>query len=564
MWNQKLNIHLSLFVHKSNNMKKILFIIWIILQSFMVSAQVAQDWVKTYDGTGGSTDQAYAMARDSEGNVYVTGSSLSAGPGTEDYVTIKYSLTGIPVWTARYDGKGFGQDIGTAIAVGAGGYVYVTGTSWIGGSDFDYVTIKYNLSGDTLWTRRYNGPRGGNDRAQAISVDGNGNVYVTGFSEGLTGTHGIFEDYATVCYTPGGAVNWIARYNGLAGDYDEAVSIGLDNLGFVYVTGTSDDGSSGSGDPHFDFATIKYDTVDGTSEWVNRYNGTGNGDDEAIMLKVDPFGNVIVTGQSYGPTSYTDFLTIKYNPAGDSLWSRRLTSPGDNGDEPKGLAVDDSGNVVVTGKYYGGAPNSWDFATVKYNRAGDLKWMKEYNGTSSGDDEGISVATDSLRNIFVTGSVAGTGAGYATLKYDAAGTEKWEIGYTDGGDAIPVSVIADNAENVWVAGYGFFSSMDYLTVKYKKEPVGISETSARKGEFVIFPNPCSENTEIRVTVPSADQVTIFLTDLSGKKLCEMTQTVAGNTLQNIVLNTSGLKDGIYFCTVTGSGFSSTQKLLIRR
>src|SRR4030066_51973 len=85
--------------------------------------------------------------------------------------------------------------------------------------------------------------------------------------------------------------------------------------------------------------------------WVRRYNGPGNGDDQASALAVDDSGNVYVTGVTddvpFENTS--DYTTIKYTPNGDTLWVRRYNGQGNSSDEPSALAVDDSGNVYVTG-----------------------------------------------------------------------------------------------------------------------------------------------------------------------------------------------------------------------
>src|SRR5512136_1332287 len=100
---------------------------------------------------------------------------------------MKYSSAGVPLWINRYSGPGNGSDSANAIAVDGSDDVYVTGSSVgvsSGFSSSDYVTIKYSSAGVPLWTNRYNGPGNGNDSASAVVVDGSNNVYVTGSSVG--------------------------------------------------------------------------------------------------------------------------------------------------------------------------------------------------------------------------------------------------------------------------------------------------------------------------------------------------------------------------------------------
>jgi hypothetical protein len=79
----------------------------------------------------------------------------------------------------------------------------------------------------------------------------------------------------------------------------------MDSSNNVIVTGYSSNGTN------YDYATIKYSGA-GVPLWTNRYNGPGNGDDEASAVAVDHSGNVIVTGYSYGSGSGDDYATIKY------------------------------------------------------------------------------------------------------------------------------------------------------------------------------------------------------------------------------------------------------------
>ena len=244
-------------------------------------------------------------------------------------------------WVARYNGPGDYHDIAQALAVDNSGNVYVTGYSTGSGPGYDYATIKYNPDGNQLWVARYNGDANDDDQACALAVDSLGNVYVTGYSNGS----GTGNDYATIKYSPDGNQLWVARYNGPPGnDDDGAYALVVDNnSGNVYVTGYS----TGNGTCN-DYATIKYNP-DGNQLWVARYNGPGNGSDTASALAVDSSGNVYVTGYSDGSGTGDDYATIKYSPDGNQLWVERYNGPGNNSDSASDLAVDNSGNVYVTG-----------------------------------------------------------------------------------------------------------------------------------------------------------------------------------------------------------------------
>jgi len=221
----------------------------------------------------------------------------------------------------------------------------------------DYATIKYHPNGDTAWVRRFNEPgRDGYDRANAVVIDGSGNVYVTGWSDGTgTGT-----DYATIKYYPNGDTTWVRRYNGPANGTDYAMAIALDDSGFVYVTGYSD--STGT---YQDYATIKYDSS-GNELWVRRYDNGVTGTDMSYAIAIDGSNNVYVTGMSGGGgATGLDYATIKYYSNGDTAWVMRYNGPGNGSDYAQAIAVDDSGNVYVTGRSEGSG-SGHDYCTIKY------------------------------------------------------------------------------------------------------------------------------------------------------------------------------------------------------
>jgi uncharacterized delta-60 repeat protein len=365
-----------------------------------------QQWVARYDGTAHDFDEADAIALDKTGNVYVTGFSFGSG-GYFRCVTIKYNSGGQRQWVAHYNGIGNGDDFAVAIAVDASDNVYVAGQSFDSPFASDYMTIKYNSAGREQWVARYNHFGGELNAATAIAVDAAGNVYVTGESD---------YDYATIKYGSAGQEQWVARFNGpgLAGNSaDGATAIAIDDPGNIYVTGFS---VSSGGD--YDYAAIKYNSA-GQEQWVSRYNGPGDGWDLANDIAVDRSGNVYVTGQSIG-TTYPDYdyATIKYDSTGQEQWIARYKGPGDGEDDAVGVVLDGAGNIYVTGASEG-STGAFDYATIKYDPSGDQQWVVRYEGPANSYDLARAIAVDGSGNVYVTGNSVGLGMGsdYTTIKY---------------------------------------------------------------------------------------------------------------------------------------------------
>ncbi len=441
----------------------------------MYNSSGFQQWSSRYKASQSNDSYPTAIVNDGSGGVTVAGYSDLEGGAGFDYSTVTYAFTGSQVWEKRYDGPGISDDAATAVASDKSGNIYVAGYSRSSVTGYDFLTVKYDASGVLQWASRYDGPSSGDDIVSALATDAAGNVFVTGYSYDSSGST---SEYATVKYNAAGAQIWVARNSGLLESYNFAFDLAVSNTGDVFVTGTAGD-SSGSA---YDYLTLKYN-AGGSEQWSARYSGSGNGGDFANAIAVDSSGNVYVTGASDESSARGyDYGTVKYSAGGGKLWTAKYNGTGSDDDDAIGIAVDGTGNVVVTGSSIGPI-TSYDYATVRYNSAGSQLWAKRFNGTANDDDTPSSMALDASGNVYVTGYTTsmGTGTDYATLRYSAGGVQQWASLYNgpvSGADQA-TGIAVDLSGNAVVTGFsgGTGTMHDFATVKY--DSLGNQKWSAR-------------------------------------------------------------------------------------
>jgi hypothetical protein len=364
-------------------------------------------WAARYNGPGDSIDDARAVAVSPDGaTVFVTGASVG-GPESlhsDDYATVAYRASdGTQLWVARFDGSTNSGDFAAAVSVaGDGTKVFVTGTSFLGGSDSvsSMTTVAYGASdGAQLWVKNWLPASCCNYGGTAIVSPGGNRVFVTG----LVQSKAVTAEYGTVAYNATtGARLWSRRY---AGQGARSIAVSPDRTR-VYVTGES----------HFNYGTVAYSARTGARLWARFYGGRRT-TEFANSVAVGPSGTVLVTGShELSGSNSGDYATVAYSPGGAQLWARRYSGPSTGRNVAYAVAVPGNGRVYVTGTSQGAGA---DYATVAYNvRTGARVWVRRYNGPASGADQATSLAARG-GSVFVTGGSAGTMSGddYATIAY---------------------------------------------------------------------------------------------------------------------------------------------------
>lgn len=414
--------------------------------SGVVDAQTYK-WVKHSEGSSAAATTAAgdAVVTDKQGNVYAAGTfrgpakfgtQILPNAGETDVFLVKYNASGDFQWVAS--GGGLDLDSATAIGLDASNNIYVLGVfrqnatfgskteTSQGGSDA--FLVKYNSQGVMQWFVRMGGA--GDDRASGMSIDGKGNIYITGTFEGpadflgQTMTSVGTADMFTLKMDLDHVLKWYKQ----AGDFGArtaGLDIRHDGSGSSFVTGyfttTLTYGSAGQMiDAGLgDFFVAKYD-ADGGEVWAKR--GGGLGFDVGTSISTDQLGNVYVSGTidsaaTFGTTAldfhgHIDGFVARYSGAGDLQWIKTIGGMGY--DNTLALRSDQAGNSYVVGEFshtvdFGGTtltsngnPDSTDIYISKYSPSGELIWV--FNTGGSWNDGARSVWIDRASNkLFVSG-----------------------------------------------------------------------------------------------------------------------------------------------------------------
>jgi len=402
-------------------------------------------WSKRFGGSSLSDSVIVnAVAVDANGNVVITGQlegradlggAVLTSSGDKDVFIAKYSSSGAYLWSKKIGSTG--SDVGSGIGVDTSGNVLVIGqfqgTVDFGGGGLisaggaDIFVAKYSSSGAHLWSKRFGGT--GNEAGNGIAVEGNGDMAVTGsfgnygsavdFGGGpLTSAGG--PDIFVAKFSASGVHTWSRALGGTG--QDTGLSVGVDGGGNVVVTGyfqgtVNFGGGSLSSAGATDIFLMKYSAA-GAHVWSKRFGGAS--DDRGTGVAVSGTGDVVVTGYfnataDFGggaqvSTGGSDIFLAKYSSAGTHTWSKVFGTPYGFGDLSRGVALDASGNIALTGSllgpvnFGGGAlaeSGSYDIFAAKFSASGAHLWSKRFGVLY--DDHGNAIVMDAGGNIIVVG-----------------------------------------------------------------------------------------------------------------------------------------------------------------
>jgi hypothetical protein len=499
-----------------------------VLLPTILLAGVDTAWVRRYDGPAHLGADATGLAVDNEGNVIVAGVSLTAD-STFDWITIKYSPDGDTVWVRSTD-YNYGRRKPSGLGVDGQGNIYVTGTS----NTSQMVTVKYDSTGHQKWVKFY----GSQALCDDLVVDKGGNVIICG------GDMRASNDCVIIKYRPNGDTAW-ARFYDWAGYDDDLDALATTPQGDIFAAGFCSDTVPGG-----NILVLKYDST-GNRRWAACYDGPQHGADWPSAIAADRFGNGYVAGISdWGYGTPWDYLTIKYDSTGETLWTRRYDGAASGDDKSSAVSVDRSGNVLVAGTAQFEAGNR-DYATVKYDSTGTQMWSARFDGPANALDEAHAIAVDSGGSAYVTGAarIEQCVAACVTIKYDIYGDVVWMATYP----ALPftpvvgIAIVVDGEGCAYIAGA---YDGDILTIKYVQNG-GVAEEPASPRVF---------------RSPPAGQPSVFSSWAALQHSLENTAATQSQVFDAMGRRVTQAKPGVYFLReglgTRGEGLGTTRKVVL--
>lgn len=521
----------------------------------------APAWLWATNAGDNSYDEAYTVANDTSGNIYVAGYfnayifdlPLSHGP---DAYIVEFDPDGNILWTGGISDTGAERI--TNIAFDKLGNYYILGVfngnqldicdeHFVNSnpSTYDIFLAKYDSQHSCIWARSAGGTD--LDTPTGLAVDSLGNCYITGYFNSPSITFGTFPitnsgggngDIFVAKYDPDGNSLWARSATGTTGSIELSKSIAIDKQGNCYITG------------NFNCDTLKFDAiaiekVHNINMYAAKFSSNGaalwavsancNGDSFGYSVAVDPEQNYYVTGSFWnditiGDTTFTsagyrDIFIVKYNPANTVLWASQAGSTAD--DEPSAVATDYLGYCYLTGFYksptisFGSWPltnNSTagfgDIFVTEYDSYGGVMWAKSIGGLTN--DNPNAIAPDLSRNFVIAASLGSVDITVGDTTLYSAGT------------------------------------VDALIVKSANTPAtGIGDVAVSPA-IKVYPNPARDY----VVVNAMENTLIGIYDLQGQ-LCRSVVSSAAETRVDI----SGLRPGIYVIIAGNEKSSATYKLV---
>ncbi len=437
-------------------MKKYIYIAFVVLL-LTQCREMEKEWERNVEVTGPGNYSITDIF--SHEDTYITGTYWTDDRGPY-CITAKYDEQGELVWHAEYEPPDMKATYGRkvmslttehgVIATKKGVFVHAQVTD--NADHINSVLIRYDSLGNFTWVRMVEKPSEESERESMMLVDYAGDMYLAGLRTDAGGAVSIFVNK----YDLDGEKLWSTSYFNPAIQFRH-IKCDVKERGQLVMAGLLEDSR--------DFGFIRYDRMGHVASFTQC--ATAEQEEMLADIEVDINGAVYMTGMSYSGETHNDFLTIAYDNDNNLVWSQRFDGAGHQDDIPRGIAIDESSCVYVTGSSVN-EHGTTALVTVKYDREGNEVWHTVYNRKKGESAEPhllgaglLRFGREAFQNFAITGTV---GNDVVLLSHSTNGFVSWaEVYKCKGkknrptalsGDCIAIESITADRTSAIIVKYG--------------------------------------------------------------------------------------------------------------
>ncbi len=536
---------------------------------FMVklTASGTRAWGTYFGGTG--DEEAWSVALDNTGGVYVTGNTnstsgiattgawLTSFAGYYDAFLARFTTSGTLSWSTYFGGSG--DEYGSFVAADRFGNVYIDGytastsgigtsgsfmSTFAGGSQYDAFLAHFNSAGSLQWGTYYGGTL--EDRAYGLGVDSAGAIYMGGFTNSSAGiassgswqpTYAGARDAFLTKFDSSGARRWGTYYGGTG--YDPAQYVFVDDTANVFLSGRTNSpsgiASGGAVQSYFAGGTcdaffVKFDSA-GNRRYATYYGGPGNDFGNAVTS--DHSGVVYIAGLTNGTTGIatsgawqptygggaSDQILVQFKTC-NLIDAGTITGPAN-------ICVGATGTFTAT--VPGGA---WSLTnanatliapgTIQTTNPGLDTIFYTFTNACGSSSAPWALEIDTLPNVFAIVGSSTVLAGASTLLTDSLSGGTWSSGNAAIATVSPTGLVTGVAGGTTTITYSVtnsFGCSGFATRSITVIPkVAIADPLAAPSELTIYPNPSTGHFYVDFNNAAGISNNITVTDITGRLL----------------------------------------------
>lgn len=264
-------------------------------------------------------------------------------------------------------------------------------------------------------------------------------------------------------YNPDGVILWQETYNGSANGDDYGVQLKINNDNEIFIAAAIEGSNS------INFGVFKYSS-NGDLIWSNTWSGSANGIDIPADINIDNTGDIYLVGGTEASNGFSDYAVIKFD--GDGVYQWHSTYDYANLHDAATSITFNTNNIVVSGAS-ASAPTDWDYATLEINKVnGSIINTERTVVPGVGLDNVLAATSDGNNNTYITGYVEVNGnRNIQTIKIDSNFDLEWVKDFDGGLEDVARAIGVDDFGNIYIAGTkeNTNGGKDYITLKYDQD-----------------------------------------------------------------------------------------------